>query len=92
MTRRAGVPPGTLTYAGMTFTLAKWAQITGIKIHLLADRKKMGWDAARIFETPPRKYEKKEMNPSLIEEMHCRAREKHYGDLEGKSEKAVEGG
>ena len=48
-----------LTYKGETYSIAKWAEITGISIRMLYDRRSRGWDVSRMLEQPKGKKVKK---------------------------------
>lgn len=41
-----------ITYNGETHTLSEWAEITGIKIATLANRKRLGWSDSDCIEIP----------------------------------------
>jgi len=48
----------TITYNGLTKSVAAWARITGKPYAVLVSRKKAGWDDADIIERPARRYKK----------------------------------
>ena len=48
-----------ITYKGITKTIRKWSDQTGIPIHNLHYRLAKGWEASKILNTPVKKYHKK---------------------------------
>lgn len=48
-----------IEYNGVSKTLAEWADLLGVKYHLLKNRLERDWTVERAFTTPPEKHNKR---------------------------------